>query len=227
MSTPHNPSQKSRGTKSIPQSTPTPLYNLRLHDRSLFEAPGPSAYDLFKEAALDANRQQMQSMLDRGVGSVDQNEALLWVAQHGLATAVNILLEHGANVNAKSQSGITALHLACKHGKSVVMSLLLEAGCNVNAQDLQGKTPIDYVPLEDLERYQTLNFLLRQYGARKGSHVRMFEITPAKRIVEKESKGKERRTLSYHEKVPKSYAFSTDEAGGTFRKARRMLSSKK
>lgn len=52
------------------------------------------------------------------------------------------LLEHGANVNAKQQSGVTPLHSAAHNGQLEIISLLVNFGADINAKMENGKTPL-------------------------------------------------------------------------------------
>lgn len=54
----------------------------------------------------------------------------------------NELVHHGANVNAKSKDGQTALHISAGLGSSFLIELLLSAGANPNLQDKRGNTPL-------------------------------------------------------------------------------------
>ena len=59
-------------------------------------------------------------------------------AERAGADAVTLLLDRGANPNAKKTNGDTALHWACYHGDGDVASLLMDAGADVDAKgDLQ------------------------------------------------------------------------------------------
>jgi ankyrin repeat protein len=53
------------------------------------------------------------------------------------------LIEGGADVNAKSNSGVTALMVAAAHNSPPMIGLLIEAGADVNAKDNEGKTAQD------------------------------------------------------------------------------------
>ncbi len=55
---------------------------------------------------------------------------------------VNLLIEKGANINAKSKDFSTALTLAIKRGYLETVRLLIERGADVNATDNDGLTPL-------------------------------------------------------------------------------------
>ena len=61
--------------------------------------------------------------------------ALICAAEGGHEAVVRLLLEKGANVNAKEDNGETALHEAAWGGHEAVVQLLLEKGANVNAKE--------------------------------------------------------------------------------------------
>jgi uncharacterized protein len=56
---------------------------------------------------------------------------------------VEILLNHGANINSKTQSGCTALHKASEKGHQKVVETLLNHGADVNIQDESGQKALD------------------------------------------------------------------------------------
>jgi uncharacterized protein len=54
----------------------------------------------------------------------------------------DLLLTHGANVNAKQMQGVTPLHSAAHHGQTKLSTLLIEHGADVNAKMDNGNTPL-------------------------------------------------------------------------------------
>ena len=53
-----------------------------------------------------------------------------------------VLVENGANVNARNSQGSTPLHPACSRGNKKVVKYLLSKGADANAKDENGTTPL-------------------------------------------------------------------------------------
>ena len=66
----------------------------------------------------------------------DNARESLWAAvRNGDTKALRMLLDKGADVNARNEIGVTALWIAAGKGKPEVVKLLLGAGADVNARD--------------------------------------------------------------------------------------------
>ena len=52
-----------------------------------------------------------------------------------------LLLEHGADVNAVNEADFTALHGAAFSGNKELLRYLVEEGASIDAQDFRGRTP--------------------------------------------------------------------------------------
>lgn len=59
-----------------------------------------------------------------------------------------MLIEHGADIEARESCGMTALHLAARDGNVEIGRYLLEQGAKVDAVDISDKTPL-YTALEE------------------------------------------------------------------------------
>ena len=89
----------------------------------------------------------MRHLLQHGAAVDASNSAgqtaLIEVASRGLTEAVEILLNAGANVEAKTKiGGKTALLLAADEGHADVVQMLLNRKANVNTRNSDGETPL-------------------------------------------------------------------------------------
>lgn len=55
-----------------------------------------------------------------------------------------MLLQKGANINAETTTGMTALHGAAEGGKVEIVRLLMENKADSSKKDANGKLPFDY-----------------------------------------------------------------------------------
>ena len=67
---------------------------------------------------------------------------LHWAGAQGHAAVVALLLDAGADVDARSQNASTPLHLAAKHGGTAALSALISGGADVGAADDARDTPL-------------------------------------------------------------------------------------
>jgi len=64
-------------------------------------------------------------------------------ASRGHLDVARLLVESGADVDARSEFGYTPLHVAAMEGYLDVARLLVESGADVDARDKKGRTPLD------------------------------------------------------------------------------------
>ena len=84
-------------------------------------------------------------------------------AQCGQEKVVRLLLENGADVEAKTKDGDTVLHLMASQGREAVVQLLLEKGADVEAKDdVYGYTALH---MATQEGHETVVRLLVEKGA--------------------------------------------------------------
>ncbi|CAG0909270.1 unnamed protein product, partial [Cyprideis torosa] len=68
----------------------------------------------------------------------------------GTRETATVLIENGAEVNARDRRGQTPLHLASRRGRRSIVDLLLTHGADVLATDRWGKTPPSYAKTEEV-----------------------------------------------------------------------------
>ncbi|MHC4890873.1 MAG: ankyrin repeat domain-containing protein, partial [Planctomycetota bacterium] len=110
-------------------------------------------------AAGTGNLEAIKQHLSAGT-DVDAKEPtggstpLMITALVGQTDAAELLIEKGANINARSNDGGTALHAAAFFCRTETVKLLLSKGADVNAKNSREETPLDTVAGEwsqDLE----------------------------------------------------------------------------
>ena len=78
---------------------------------------------------------------------------------------VRLLIDAGADVDARDCNQRTALHCGAEDGNIEIIALLLKAGADPNIKDNQGKTPLDWALWNN---HPEAAALLRQYDAGTG-----------------------------------------------------------
>ena len=80
------------------------------------------------------------------------------ISHYGLA---ELLLRHGADVNATQQGGFTPLHAAASQRQPALVMLLLQHGANPDAKTENGDTPIS---LAEKKNFQETAEMIRTYS---------------------------------------------------------------
>ncbi|KAF2639800.1 ankyrin, partial [Massarina eburnea CBS 473.64] len=86
--------------------------------------------------------------------------ALHWAASEGKAEAVEFLLDHGADIEAKCSRGRTPLILAAEAGHEQVAKVLCTHGANLNTRSRNGGTCLTWAACRN--HVEVLEFLLAQ-----------------------------------------------------------------
>mmetsp|Transcript_67047 Transcript_67047/g.190207 ORF Transcript_67047/g.190207 Transcript_67047/m.190207 type:complete len:238 (-) Transcript_67047:58-771(-) len=74
----------------------------------------------------------------------DGRPPVAWGARHGHVSAIDRLLEHGANLSRESRTGQTALVVAVRYRQAAAAQALLGRGIAVGAVDAQRRTPLHH-----------------------------------------------------------------------------------
>eukprot|EP00574_Skeletonema_japonicum_P011434 CAMPEP_0201715124 /NCGR_PEP_ID=MMETSP0593-20130828/1378_1 /ASSEMBLY_ACC=CAM_ASM_000672 /TAXON_ID=267983 /ORGANISM="Skeletonema japonicum, Strain CCMP2506" /LENGTH=355 /DNA_ID=CAMNT_0048204537 /DNA_START=111 /DNA_END=1179 /DNA_ORIENTATION=- len=76
--------------------------------------------------------------------NTDTDTPLHWALENGQVYASKLLIDNGADVNAKDNDGDTPLHGACGFGHADVAKQLIHNEANVNARNNVGRTPLHW-----------------------------------------------------------------------------------
>ena len=109
------------------------------------------------------NTEVVRALLDAGADPRqhgDDNYTPLHRANLCPPAVTRLLLEHGADVNASSINGWTAIMGAAFDGNIEIVRMLIAAGANVNARDDAGKTVLQYA-----QQHPIVQEELRRAGA--------------------------------------------------------------
>ena len=90
------------------------------------------------------------------------DEKLLTAAGNGQTDICKMLIDAGANINAKHPDNWTALHSAVLHGHTDVVKILLNDRADVNAMSKRGRKPL-HLALK--YKYKDIVDLLKSRGA--------------------------------------------------------------
>jgi ankyrin repeat protein len=126
--------------------------NLELErDINAFTQTNRRLYNLLNTYLYSNNIRQFRSL------------ALLWTARYGHEAVVKLLLEKGAELEAKDSYGRTPLSWAAEKGHDAVVKLLLEKGAELEAKDNSyGRTPLSWAAEK---RHEVVVKLLLEKGA--------------------------------------------------------------
>lgn len=100
--------------------------------------------DEIVKAILDQDREQVNVTQSHGLTPLHVASFM------GRLQTVKILLEYGAEINAKTQEGATALYYAAQENQKEILQLLLEKGADINSQRSYGYAPLHVSALNGL-----------------------------------------------------------------------------
>lgn len=137
--------------------------------------PGKIPVDRFGYGVVKNNAALVRESLSEGANpnkKFEGNPAIYMAARFGNNDVIVVLLEYGADINAKTDiAGRTALHEAALQGHLSTVKLLLERGADVNAKNRHGRTPLYYAasppfPLSRPKNSNDVTELLRKHGGK-------------------------------------------------------------
>jgi len=129
------------------------LATLLADSRTLVDLPNSSDETPLMMAALRGELSAAQRLIVRGA----KLNRIGWTPLHYAASGpesklVALLLDRGADIEAPSSNGTTALMMAARYGSEDAVDLLLARGAKLAARNVQGLGPADFARLDGRER---------------------------------------------------------------------------
>ena len=123
---------------------------MRKKEAEYHERMAVHLFPAFMYAVKEGNEASIRALVAAGADvnlgeRSNSNFPLRAACAHNRPDIVRLLLELGANVNATSSEGITALHWVCHTGNLPVAHILLDHGADPNAGNRQASTPLHYL----------------------------------------------------------------------------------
>ncbi len=118
-------------------------------DPSLLNTPSSDGFPPLGLAAFFGRREVAAWLLEQGADpKAIADNAMRVQPLHSAAAGqhlevAGLLLDHGADVNARQQGGFTPLHAAAQNGQIDMLDLLLERGADPALATDDGKKPVD------------------------------------------------------------------------------------
>ena len=127
---------------------PEPPFTIGDDGEFKFDVKAQMSEDTLWGAAVAGKLPAIEAALAEGTDVNAQDDEvglapLAWAALHGQTEAMRLLIEKGADVNARSEDGNTPLHVAAFLGQAEAAKLLIDNGADINARDEDGETPAD------------------------------------------------------------------------------------
>jgi len=113
--------------------------------REVKDSKGMTQLNYFASKGFTSSVKRMSSMkgIDLETRDDEENTPLKSAALHGHPDSLIVLLNRGAEIDAKNINGCTPLHHGCQNGHYLITSLLIARGANLEARtSVNGDTPL-------------------------------------------------------------------------------------
>ena len=118
-------------------------------DPNLLAGDGSRALDIACCNDAEGSKKMVQMLLAHGADAdAFDGNGMMAPLHHACksrnAAVVEVLLEHGANVNLPTRDGAHPLHIAVSKGEENIIVMLLKHGADINALDSNGMAPLHH-----------------------------------------------------------------------------------
>ena len=86
----------------------------------------------------------------------EEDTPLIFAAKNNLAASANVLINVGADVNARNGNNNTALHFVALHDRLTLLTVLIDAGANTCARNQDGLSALGIARNNSNQRAQAI-----------------------------------------------------------------------
>ena len=132
-------------TQEMKETSNTEIVKLLLIGGASIDAVDIYAKSALYKAIQSGNVSKARVLLewtDKSTALMPLEESLIFAASRGYSAIVQILLDKGANKDARDQPGRTALHYAAEQGHDKTVQVLLTEGVNPNIGDMNNNSAL-------------------------------------------------------------------------------------
>jgi ankyrin repeat protein len=101
----------------------------------------------FFQSVADGNYSQVKNLIEQGVdvnARMNGCTALMLASQEGYKEIAGLLIEKGADIDAKNSNWTTSLMYASQSGNIDIVKMIIDAGADVSARDNMGRIALMY-----------------------------------------------------------------------------------
>ena len=127
----------------------------------LFQYYKQSLEDPLTKAVRKKDVARVDSLLKSGADVSPRNslKPLHIASEYGPKQIVVLLLEFGADINARTRYDVTPLHFAAIGGDTSIAGFLISKGAQVDAKDHEGSTPLSWIVRRDWASREMIDLL--------------------------------------------------------------------
>ena len=118
-------------------------------------------------ATANNNVAMTKLLLENGANVDQENKtssgnltSLIFPSQEGYLEIVQLLVEHGADVNYNAFRGFTPIRIAARNGHLKIVKFLAENGADIDSKAMDGATPLEHAASKG--HYEIVKFLIEK-----------------------------------------------------------------
>jgi uncharacterized protein len=126
----------------------TTISQLLDETRNLLNSFSPDGFTVLGLASFFGHLSLVKLLLDKGANpNIASNNQFKVAPIHSVCASshfdiTELLIRHGADINAKQMKGVTPLHSTAHNGQTKLSKLLIDNGADINAKMDDGQTPL-------------------------------------------------------------------------------------